>query len=37
MGRKYDRNVQLQFTINGTAGQDDLLRGQSLSIYEELN
>ena len=37
MGRKYDRNVPLQFRINGTAGKIYLLQGQSLSIDEELN
>ena len=36
MERKYDRNVPLQFAINGTGGQIDLLRGHSLSIDEEL-
>ena len=30
MGRRYDRNVLLQFTINGIAGQNYLSRSHSL-------
>ena len=37
MGRRYGRNVPLEFAINGMADQNYLLRSQSLLTDEKLN